>query len=105
MTRSEAIRQVLEDLTVIDGVTNPSAEDSVTVGRRLDQARAFLTTRGLCWWDEDSIPDDVSTAFCAIVAARAAAAFGKTFDASGALGEIASLKSGEERPPVRVQYF
>lgn len=105
MTRSEAIRQVLEDLQVIDGISNPSAEDTATIGTRLDQTRAFLLERELCWWGADAIPDSAAAAFCAIVAARSASAFGKVFDASGAKAELASLKSSEQRPPVVSEFF
>lgn len=105
MTRAEAIRQVLEDLRVIDAISEPAAEDSSRVGRRLDQERARLTTKGLCWWDADSIPDDVSGAFCALVASRCASIFNKQFDSTGAEPMIAAAKSSERREPQRAQYF
>ena len=105
MTRAEAIRQVLEDLRVIDAVTVPAAEDESRVGRRLDQERARLLERGLMWWDAATIPDSVAGAFCALVAARSASIFAKQFDASGAEAMIASVKSSERREPVRVDYF
>lgn len=105
MTRAEAIRQVLEDLRVIDAVSEPAAEDAVRVGRRLDQERARLAERGLVWWEEGNIPDSVSGAFCALVAARSSSIFAKQFDASGAEAAIAAVKSSERREPVRQEYF
>ena len=105
MTRAEAIRQVLEDLRVIDAVSEPAAEDAVRVGRRLDQERARLSEKGLVWWDAGDIPDSVCGAFCALVANRSASVFNKQFDASGAEAMIAAVKSSERREPVRQEYF
>lgn len=105
MTRAEAIRQVLEDLRIIDAISEPAAEDSSRVGRRLDQEHARLSEKGLIFWDATDIPDSVSGAFCALVAARCASIFNKQFDASGAEAMIAAVKSSERRDPVRVEYF
>lgn len=105
MTRTEAIRQVLENLRVIDAQANPAAEDANVVGKRLDQARAFLIERGLCWWTADAIPDAVSSAFCAFVAERTGDVFNKPYSAPGAIKDIASVKSGEDREAVKTEYF
>lgn len=105
MTRAEAIRQVLENLRVIDAISEPAAEDAVRVGRRLDQERARLSTKGLMWWDADSIPDDVSGAFCDLVATRCASIFNKQYDSTGAEPMIAATKSSERREAQRAEYF
>lgn len=105
MTRAEAIRQVLEDLRVIDAVSEPAAEDSARVGRRLDQERARLQEKGLMWWDAATIPDSVAGAFCALVAARSASIFNKQFDPSGAEAMIAAVKSSERREATPAEYF
>lgn len=105
MTRAEAIRQVLEDLRVIDAISEPAAEDSTRVGRRLDQERARLQEKGLMWWDAASIPDSVAGAFCALVAARSGSIFNKQYDATGAEAMIAAVKSSEQREPQRAEYF
>lgn len=105
MTRAEAIKQVLENLTVLGAGEQPEAEDAETVGVRLDQERARLVETGLCWWDADAIPASVAAAFCRLVAGQSADAFGKVYDASGAQAAIAAMKSGEGREPVRADYF
>lgn len=105
MTRAEAIKQVLQNLTVLDAISQPAAEDAATVGARLDQVRAELTERGLCWWDADSIPESVSGAFCDRVAEACGPAFGKAYDANGADKRIAAVKSPEQREPIRQEYF
>lgn len=105
MTRAEAIKQALQNLTVLDAISEPAAEDALTVGLRLDQERARLTDLGLCWWDAESIPDGVAGAFCDLVAAKSAASFGKAFEATGAQAAIAALRSSERREPVRAEYF
>ncbi len=105
MTRAEAIRQVLENLRVIDAVSEPAAEDAVRVGRRLDQERGRLSTKGLMWWDADSIPDDVSGAFCDLVSTRCQNIYAKQYDSTGAEALIAAAKSSERREPVRSTYY
>lgn len=105
MTRAQAIKQALQNLRVLDAISNPSAEDSATCGERLDQERARLQERGLVWWDADDIPASVAGPFCALVAAACSAAFGKSFDPGNAEKHIAALKSSEQREPVRTDYF
>ena len=105
MTRAEAIRQVLENLRVIDAVTEPAAEDFVRVGRRVDQERARLQEKGLVWWDADSIPDAVAGAFCDLASVRSMRIFAKQYDATGAEAMIAAAKSTERREPVAATYY
>ncbi len=105
MTRAEAIRQVLENLRVIDAVSEPAPEDFIRVGRRVDQERARLVEKGLAWWDEDSIPDAVAGAFCDLASVRSMSIFAKQYDASGAEAQIAAVKSSERRKPVRATYY
>lgn len=105
MTRAEAIRQALENLQVIDAISNPSAEDSEAVGRRLDQVRAALLEKGLCWWDEGAIPDSVAAAFCRLVAQNSADMFGKAYDPGRAVAAIAAMKSPDERPVTKTLYY
>jgi hypothetical protein len=105
MTRADAIKQALQNLKVLDAISNPSAEDTVAVGTRLDQVRAELSERGLVWWDEGDIPDSVALPFCRLVAAECADVFGKTYDATGALTRIAAMKSSAERPVVKATYY
>lgn len=105
MTRVEAIKQALENLTVIDAISNPSAEDAATVGKRLDQVRAELSEIGLVWWTADAIPDAVAGAFCDLVAEASQTAFGKSYSAPSARSRIAAVKSSEKREAQRAEYF
>lgn len=105
MTRLEAIRQVLENLRVIDAISDPSAEDTARVGRRLDQERSRLQEKGLVWWDADDIPASVSGAFCDLVSTRCQNIYAKQYDSAGAESMIAAAKSSERREPVRQDYF
>lgn len=105
MTRADAIKQALENLRVIDSVSEPSAEDAVTVGKRLDQVRAELSEGGLVWWTSDDIPASIALPFCELVAEAARDTFGKSYTASGARSRIAAVKSSEQREPQRAEYF
>ncbi|MDM8352897.1 hypothetical protein [Brevundimonas diminuta] len=105
MTRAEAIKQVLQNLRVLDAISNPAAEDAAAVGVRLDQERARLGEVGLVWWDADAIPDAVSGAFCDLVASACQNLFGKPYEAAGAQARIAAVKSSARRDVVKAEYF
>ncbi len=105
MTRAEAIKQALENLTVIDAISEPAPEDAAKVGKRLDQVRATLIELGLCWWDADDIPDSVAIAFCDLVATASQSVFGKQYDSGTAQARIAAVKSSARNEPVRALYF
>ena len=111
MTRVEFTRMLLAHLTVIDAQTQaPAAELSSLAGLWIDGARAELSERGLCWWDEDSIPEAVSIPLTEYVAAKCCTAFGRggkgyeQFE-DRAAHRLAKLANSEERPVVRADYF
>lgn len=107
-TRTDLIRQVLEDLTVLDAISNPDANDSAAVDRRADTITALATELGLCWWTEDAIPDQVMPFLVGLVANEAAPAFGKpkgdTMSHPGWKG-LAAMKNTDERPVVQATYY
>lgn len=105
MTRADLIRQVLENLRIIDAITEPSAEDAAAAGRYLDQETARLTEIGLVWWPAEEIPQSVSGALSDLVAERSANTFGKTFQAVRGEARIAAVKSSARREPQRAEYF
>lgn len=105
MTRAELIRQVLENLKVIDAINEPSAEDAVAVGRRLDQETARLAEIGLVWWAVDDIPASVAQALSDLVAERSANTFGKQFQAVRGESRIAAVKSSARREAQTAEYF
>lgn len=105
MTRQEAIRQALEELGIISPIDNPSAEDARVVGRRLDQERARLIERGLCWWDEDDIPASVADAFCCLVASCCQGVMGRAYTARRGETDIAAVKSSDRIEPQQAEYM
>lgn len=102
---------VLRELKVIGTVATAASPAQMRVcDEYIDGARAALLEGGLCWWDEDDIPEAVKVPLSKFVAAQACAAFGK--DGKGheakeipARKRIAALKSSEERETVRQDYF
>lgn len=110
-TKATLRRLVLAHLRVIDATTTTApAELSSLVDIFIDAARATLLEKGLCWWDEDDIPDAVLIPLRAYVAAISCSDFGKAGKGyegkeRPALKEIAALKSTAEREVVRVDYF
>lgn len=100
---------VLSHLTVIDPTENPDPEQASLADLWLDGARGYLVERGLCWWDEDDIPASVLVPLVRYCAGSCAMAFGRggkgyEADAKIARGEIAALKSGEQREVVPTDY-
>lgn len=110
MTKAQLRRMILTHLRVIDPEDSPSAGQASQLDLWLDSARAALLQRGICWWDEDDVPAEVCVPFTKYVAAQCCSAFGKAgkgFEASEipAANEIAALKSSEQRPTTRADYF
>ena len=110
-TKTEFRRMLLAHLTVISETTvAPAPETGALADLFIDGARALLLEKGLCWWDEDDIPDAVTLPLMRYVAALACSSFGKRgkgFEEQEdpARRAIAALKSGDERPTVRAEYF
>lgn len=110
-TKDDLRLMMLAHLRVVpETTTTVPAEQARRADLYIDASRAMLLEKGLCWWDEDSIPDAVVDPLSKYVAARACSAFGKAgkgYEAQEvpARMEIAALKSSEERPTARTQYF
>lgn len=110
-TKADLRRLTLAHLKVIAAVTSaPSATQDTLCDLYIDGARGLLLEVGLCWWDEDSIPEAVIIPLSRFVASQACAAFGK--NAKGyeeqeypARKQIAALKSSGDRETVRQDYF
>lgn len=108
-TKTDFRRMVLSHLTVIDATEDPDAEQVALLDPIIDGARGLLLQRGLCWWDDDPIPTEVSLPFRDYVCAMAATSFGrggKGYEAAAvpARREIAALKSSEQREVVRGEF-
>lgn len=110
-TKDDLRIMVLSHLRVIgEDVTTVPAEQARRADLWIDGARAMLLEKGLCWWDENAIPAAVQVPLARYVAALCCSAFGKAgkgYEAQEvpARMEIAALKSSEERPVQRGQYF
>lgn len=108
-TRADMRRRVLIHLKVIDATENPDAEQVSTLDPLIDDVRAMLLEKGLCWWDDDVIPGAVMLPYRDFICSVAAASFGrdgKGYEAVGvpARKQIAALKSSDQREVVRGEY-
>lgn len=109
-TKSDLRRLTLSFMTVIDDTEDPSATQARTLDIYIASVRALLNEKGLCWWDDDDIPDAVLIPMRRFVAAVSCGDFGragKGFEAGEgtALLALASLKSSDQRETVRGEYF
>lgn len=108
-TQADLRRLVLAHLTVVDPTDDIEADQASLLDLFIDGATAELKEKGLCWWDADAIPAEVSLPLMRYVAALACGAFGKRGkgfenDLHPARASIAALKSSEAREVVRGQY-
>jgi hypothetical protein len=108
-TSAEVRRMMLVHLGVIDPVENPSAELASLADLWITAARGMLLETGLCWWDEDAVPDAVLTPFVRYAGALSPQSFGrggKGFESYEipSRQQLAALKSSEERGDVRGEY-
>lgn len=109
-TKADLRRMVLTHLTVIDPSEDPDPEQTRIADLWIDGARAMLLESGLCWWDEDSIPTNVTIPLSRYVAALSPSSFGragKGFESYEAISlrQIAALKSSAQREDVQGQYL
>lgn len=108
-TKAQLRRSVLASMTVIDPEETPSADHASLLDLTIDGARAILLEKGLCWWDEDAIPDAVFIPFSRFVRALSCTDFGRggkgyEAEAEPARIAIAGLKSSDEREDVPGDY-
>ncbi|HEY9219543.1 MAG TPA: hypothetical protein VIO94_15960 [Phenylobacterium sp.] len=109
-TKADLRRLVLGHLTVIDPTDDIAAEQATLLDLFIDGATAELKERGLCWWDADEIPSEVTLPLMRYVAALSCASFGKRgkgyeADKDPASRAIAALKSSEAREELRGHYY
>lgn len=108
-TKAELRKLVLSSMTVIDPEDNPSNEQAKALDTYVDAARAALLELGLCWWDEDAIPEAVFVHLSRYVRAQCCAEFGRggkgyeSFE-DLAIRRISALKSTGRREDVRGDY-
>lgn len=86
------------------------AADADAIDDAIDDARAELIEKGLCWWGEDAIPQSCVFALKLIVSSQYCMSGGKAGqgyepgDADGCV-RLATLKPPADINPVRVSYF
>ena len=110
-SKTDLRRMVLLELKVIAHVTQaPSQTQAQTCDLWIDAGRAMLLEAGLCWWDEDDIPQSVMIPVSKYIASQCCGAFGK--DGKGheakeplALVKLAELKPSAHRETTRADYF
>lgn len=108
-TKADLRRRVLSHLTVIDATEDPDSEQAATLDPIIDDVRAMLLEKGLCWWDEDIIPQAVMLPLRNYICAHACGAFGragKGYEAFEPIArrQIAALKSSDQREVVKGEY-
>lgn len=107
-TRAEVARRAGLRLKILDEGENLSTTQSADLVQALDDLRAYLLERGLCWWDADSIPASVTAALADWLAYEAAPAFGKQRDATmrqEAVIRLNDVAPSEQRPVLAADYF
>lgn len=109
-TKADLRRMLLTDLGVIDAVSNVAPEVASLADLWIDGSRGLLTEAGLCWWDADDIPAAVMIPLSRYVSSQCCAAFGragKGFESREAPARraLAALKSSEERPVIKGEYY
>lgn len=86
------------------------AADAENIDRAIDDARAELQEKGLCWWAETAIPQSVAFAITLVVAAQACIGVGKAgqgYESGDVDGRarLADLKPPTDITTVAVDFF
>lgn len=77
-TRTELIREVLLQLTVIEADGTPSAADSDFVGGKYDELLSEWEFEDLVYWESNEIPLEAFTTVALLVANRVQNGFGRS---------------------------
>lgn len=109
-TQADLRRLILTHLTIIDAEGDVEADQGSLLDLFINGASDELKEKGLLWWDADAIPGAVTIPLSRYVSALACKAFGKgnkgyEADKDQARKDIAALKSSEERPEQRAEYY
>lgn len=109
-TKADLRKLILSSMTVIDPEENPSGEQAKALDVYIDGARGTLLELGLCWWDEDAIPDAVLVHLSRYVRAQCCSDFGRTGKGyesyeDVAIRRLSALKPPAQRETVPAEYF
>ena len=77
LTKVQLRERVAKHLRIFAKDVPLDAADAASIDDSIDDARAELMEKTLCWWGEDAIPQSVVFALTLIVSAQACAKVGK----------------------------
>lgn len=110
ITKVQLRQRVAEELKVYSPDQELSADAAARIDTSIDDTRAFLMEKRLCWWGENAIPQACAIPLTWVVAAFACTKFGKagqgyeSGDERGRL-ELANLKTPGDIANVNPDYF
>lgn len=110
ITKAQLRQRVAEELKVYSPDQELSADVAARIDTSIDDTRAFLQEKRLCWWGANAIPQAVAIPLTWVVAAFACTKFGKAgqgYEAGDARGraDLALLKTPSDVPQATPDYF
>lgn len=110
ITKVELRQRVGEELKVYSPDQEMSADVAARIDTSIDDARALLVEKRLCWWGPNAIPQQCAIPLTWIVAAYACTKLGKAgqgYEAGDERGrrELAILKTPTDITSVQPDYF
>lgn len=110
LTKVQLRERIAKHLRVYSPDVELDAATAANIDDCIDDARAELMEKTLCWWGEDEIPQSVAFAMTLIVSAQACAKVGKmgqgyeSEDADGR-SRLAQIKSSLDTSVGQADYF
>lgn len=110
LTKVQLRERVAEHLKVKAPDIELDAATALRIDNAIDDARAELKERGLCWWGAEAIPQSCAFALTLIVSAQACTKVGKSgqgYESGDVDGRIrlASLRTSADISTVATDYF
>lgn len=110
ITKVQLRQRVAEELKVYSPDQELSADAASRIDTSIDDTRALLIEKRLCWWGENAIPQACAIPLTWVVAAYACTKLGKAgqgYEGGDARGraELALLKTPTDVSTVNPDYF
>ena len=110
ITKVQLRVRVAKELKIHSPDQELSADNAAEIDTSIDDARALLIEKRLCWWGENAIPQQCAIPLTWIVAAFACTKLGKAgqgYESGDERGrrELATLKTPTDTSTVAVDYF
>lgn len=96
MTHSEFAKNLLQEITYLDAIEEPSTEDSEKAQDISTRIHATLRKARVCYWDVEAIPDVVGQQLIRYMACFVGPAFGKSIADTGMTAEQTKKARYEE---------